>query len=211
MTMQKNRKGWTAVFSAVFAAGLLSQRDLQASVKVGEPAPEFTATDSNGKARSLSEFKGRTVVLEWYNRDCPFVKKHYGSGNMPKIQKEYGSKGVAWLTVLSSAKGKQGHMNGKTVNKVLQKAGATPAAVLLDPKGDVGRLYGAKTTPHMYVIDAAGMLRYNGAIDDNPSSDPADIPASKNYVAAALDSVLAGQDVASPATNPYGCSVKYAN
>jgi len=179
------------------------------AAKVGEPAPAFTATDSNGKQVSLAQFKGKYVVLEWHNQGCPFVVKHYGSGNLPKLQKEWTAKGVVWLAIISSAPGKQGFVDGKGANQDMQAHSAAPTATLLDPKGEVGRLYGAKTTPHMFIISPQGQLIYNGAIDDKSSADPADIPGARNYVAQALTEAMSGRPVSQPTTPPYGCSVKY--
>ncbi|HRI51633.1 MAG TPA: thioredoxin family protein [Pseudomonadota bacterium] len=179
------------------------------AVKVGEPAPAFTATDSNGKQVSLAQFKGKYVVLEWHNQGCPYVVKHYRSGNLPKLQKEWTAKQVVWLAIISSAPGKQGFVDGKGANQDMQQHSAAPTATLLDPKGEVGQLYGAKTTPHMFIINPQGQLIYNGAIDDKSSSDPADIPGAKNYVAQALTEALAGKPVSQSTTTPYGCSVKY--
>ena len=177
---------------------------------VGELAPPFTATDADGKARTLADFTGKIVVLEWNNPECPFVKKHYGSGNMQKLQKELTAKeGVVWLSVLSSAPGKQGHMDGATAKKMIADKAAAPSAYLLDPDGKVGRLYGAKTTPHMYVIDAAGTLVYAGGIDDKATASAADIPGARNHVRAAVEELLAGKPVSVPSSQPYGCSVKY--
>lgn len=178
------------------------------AAKVGEAAPAFTATDSNGKQVALSQFKGKYVVLEWHNQDCPFVVKHYG-GNMQKLQKEWTQKPVVWLAIISSAPGKQGHVDGAGANQDMQKHGAAPTATLLDPKGEIGRLYGAKTTPHMFVIDPAGQLIYNGAIDDKPTANAADLAGAKNYVSQALTEAMAGKPVSQPTTTPYGCSVKY--
>ncbi|HNN95149.1 MAG TPA: thioredoxin family protein [Pseudomonadota bacterium] len=179
------------------------------AAKVGEAAPAFTATDSGGQAVSLAQYKGKFVVLEWHNHDCPYVKKHYGSGNLPKLQKEWTKKGVVWLAIVSSAPGKQGHVDGAAANANMKTAGAAPTATLLDPKGELGRLYGAKTTPHMFVISPQGTLIYAGAIDDKPTPDPGDIAAAKNYVAQALTEAMAGKPVTMPSTPPYGCSVKY--
>ena len=179
------------------------------AARVGEPAPDFTATDSNGKTHRLSEYKGKFVVLEWHNQGCPYTRKHYQSGNMQRLQKEWTSKGVIWLTVISSAPGTQGFVTAAAENDYVKKMNAVPTAVLLDPTGQVGHLYAAKTTPHMYIIDPGGTLLYNGAIDDHPTADPSDIPASKNYVTAALTEALAGKKISEPATRPYGCSVKY--
>jgi peroxiredoxin len=179
------------------------------AAKVGEAAPDFTGTDSNGQSRKLSEYRGKYVVLEWHNQGCPYTKKHYESGNMQKLQKDWTGKGVVWLTVISSAPGKQGYVTASEENDYVRKINASPTAVLLDPKGDIGRLYGAKTTPHMYIIDPEGRLIYNGAIDDRPTSDASDIPGSKNYVSTALEEATSGKPVSTPATTPYGCTVKY--
>ena len=180
-----------------------------AAATVGQPAPAFTLTDTQGTSHSLADFAGKTVVLEWFNHECPFVKKHYGAGNMQKQQNAATGKGVVWLVVNSSAPGKQGHVNAEQANAVLGEWKATPTAFLLDHDGTVGKAYGAKTTPHMFVIDGAGVLRYNGAIDSNPSADPADIPGATQFVDAALGDLAANRAVARGTTQPYGCSVKY--
>jgi hypothetical protein len=179
------------------------------AVKIGEPAPGFTGVDSTGKQQSLSAYKGKFVVLEWHNQGCPYTKKHYESGNMQRLQKEWTSKGVVWLTVISSAPGTQGFVTPTQENEYLQKMNATPTAVIMDPGGSLGHLYAAKTTPHMFIIDPSGTLIYNGAIDDHPSSDQADIAGSKNYVSTALQEAMNGKPVTDAATRPYGCSVKY--
>jgi peroxiredoxin len=193
-----------AVFAAVVAA------PAAAAAVVGQPAPAFTLTDSHGKPHSLADFKGKVVVLEWWNFECPFVGKHYGSGNMQKLQKEWTAKGVVWLTVSSSAPGKQGHVDGAKANALMKEKGGASTAVLLDHDGKVGKAYGAKTTPHMFVIDTKGALVYAGGIDDKPSTDQADIVAAKNYVAAAIAEVTAGKPVTTATSQPYGCGVKYA-
>lgn len=180
-----------------------------AAAVVGQPAPAFTLTDTNGKQHSLADFKGKYVVLEWVNHECPFVKKHYGSGNMQSLQKKYVDQGVVWLSINSSAPGKQGNYPPEKWNEITTEVKAVPTAVLLDPDGTVGRAYGAKTTPHMYIIDPEGTLIYAGGIDDKPSTDPDDIPKAKNYVDLALTEALSGQPVAIASTTPYGCSVKY--
>jgi hypothetical protein len=182
-----------------------------AAAKVGEPAPAFTLTDSTGKPRSLAEFAGKTVVLEWTNHECPFVRKHYGAENMQGQQRKATADGVVWLSVNSSAPGNQGHVDGAGAEAIRAKAGASQTAYLLDPQGSVGRAYGAMTTPHMYVIDPAGVLRYAGAIDSIASADTADIAQATQYVPQALAQLAAGQPVSAPVTRPYGCSVKYAN
>jgi hypothetical protein len=179
------------------------------AVKVGEPAPDFTSLDSNNKNHRLSDYKGKYVVLEWHNQGCPYTKKHYESGNMQHLQKEWTAKGVIWLTVISSAPGTQGFVTPSQENDYLKQIGAAPTAVLMDPGGSLGHLYAAKTTPHMYIVDPGGTLIYQGAIDDHPTSDPGDIKSSKNYVAAALGEAMSGKPVTDSATRPYGCSVKY--
>jgi peroxiredoxin len=176
---------------------------------VGEPAPAFTLTDTNGRTRSLHALEGSTVVLEWWNYECPFVGKHYGSGNMQRLQKEWTAKGVVWLTISSSAPGKQGYVDAAKANAWMKDKGAAPTAVLLDHDGKVGRAYGAKTTPHMFVIDPKGTVVYAGGIDDKPSTDQADIATAKNFVSAALAEVTAGRPVTMAVSQPYGCSVKY--
>ena len=179
------------------------------AVKVGDPAPDFTATDSNDKTHHLAKYKGKYVVLEWHNQGCPYTRKHYESGNMQRLQREWTSKGVVWFTVISSAPGTQGYVDAREENEYVKKMNANPTAVLLDPDGSLGHLYAAKTTPHMYVIDPNGVLIYNGAIDDHPTPDQRDIPNSRNYVSAALQEAMSGKRVSDSTTRPYGCSVKY--
>ena len=191
------------------ACALLALMASAFAVKVGDPAPGFTAVDSNGKQQRLSDYKGKFVVLEWHNQGCPYTKKHYESGNMQKLQKEWTAKGVVWLTVISSAPGTQGFVTPSQENDYLKTMSAAPTAVLMDPGGSLGRLYAAKTTPHMFIVDPGGTLIYNGAIDDHPTSDQRDIAKSKNYVSAALEQALGGKPVTEAATRPYGCSVKY--
>lgn len=179
------------------------------AVRVGNAAPDFTGTDSNGKTQKLSEYHGKYVVLEWTNNGCPYTQKHYESGNMQALQKEWTAKGVVWFTVLSSAPGEQGYMTASQENAYVGKEHAAPTAVLLDPTGAIGHAYEAKTTPHMFVIDPSGKLIYAGAIDDHATTDPEDIKSSKNYVSDALSESMAGKPVATAYTRPYGCSVKY--
>lgn len=181
----------------------------RAAAVVGKPAPPFQLTDVNGERVRLDSFKGKYVVLEWVNFQCPFVGKHYGGRNMQSLQKVYTQKGVVWLTICSSAPGKQGHVSGAEAKAELAEQGAAPTRFLLDPKGVVGKAYGAKTTPHMFVIDPKGRLVYNGAIDDRPTARREDLRGAKNYLAAALDASMAGRKVEVAATQPYGCSVKY--
>lgn len=177
---------------------------------VGDKAPDFTLADASGKKHTLSEFAGKFVVLEWVNFDCPFVKKHYGSGNMQRLQAMYGKKDVVWLSICSSAPGQQGYMKGEQLTASVKEHKSNAAAYLIDPEGYVGRMYNAKTTPNMYVVDPEGVLIYAGAIDDKPSVDPKDIAESTNYVSSALDMAMSGKKVQTAATQPYGCSVKYA-
>jgi len=180
-------------------------------VQVGQNAPDFTLKDTNGKTQTLSSYKGKYVVLEWYQPDCPFVRKHYGSGNMQKLQKEYTAKGVVWLSIDSSAPGEEGNYDASKLNAFATRDGATRTALMIDSDGKVGHLYGAKTTPDMYVIDPNGKLIYQGAIDNKRSTDQADVNRATNYVKAALDAAFAGKSVVTTATAPYGCSVKYAS
>ncbi len=181
------------------------------AVKVGEPAPDFQATDSNGQMHKLSSEHGKFVVLEWHNNGCPYTRKHYESGNMQRLQKDWTSKGVVWFTVISSAPGQQGYVTGQQENEYLKQMNASPTAALLDPQGEVGRLYSAKTTPHMFIINPAGVLIYDGAIDDKATTEQADIAGAKNYVSQALEETAAGKPVGMPTSRPYGCSVKYAH
>jgi peroxiredoxin len=181
-----------------------------AEVKVGQPAPDFKATDSYGKTVQLSELRGKTVVLEWTNNGCPYVKKHYNSGNMQALQKKYTSDGVVWLTVASSPQGEQGYVTPEQANNDTRTRNAAPSAVLMDSKSNISRLYGAQVTPHMFIIDAKGTVAYAGAIDSIRSTDPDDVPKATNYVAQALEELKAGKPVTTAATRAYGCFVKYA-
>jgi len=191
-----------ALFAALVPAA-------HAQPAIGKPAPEFTLKDTAGKEHSLSDFKGKTVVLEWVNHGCPFVKKHYGPGNMQKLQKAATDKGVVWLSICSSAPGKQGHMDAAAAAAKSKEVNANATAYLLDEDGTVGKAYNARTTPEMFVINPEGALVYMGAIDDKASVDPADIDSAVNHVTAALEEALAGKPVTVPTTKPYGCSVKY--
>lgn len=199
-------------FALPLALALLLVPSLgHAAPEVGKPAPDFTGTDSKGVQHKLSDFKGKTVVLEWNNPECPYVVKHYGSKNMQALQKEATGDGVVWLTVNSSAKDKQGNMTGEQADKYVAEQGASPTAYILDPTGEIGKLYDAKTTPNMFVVDATGTLAYSGAIDDNDSVKPDVIEGSKNYVREAITALKAGKAVEVATTKPYGCGVKYAN
>jgi peroxiredoxin len=180
------------------------------AVKVGDSAPDFTGTDSHGQTHKLSDYRGKFVVLEWHNNGCPFTKKHYESGNMQNLQKQWTGKGVVWFTVISSAPDTQGYVTADQENAYMERMHAAPTAAILDPNGQIGHLYGAKTTPHMFIINPQGQLIYNGAIDDRPTPEQADISGAKNYVSEALQEAMGGQAVAVASTRPYGCSVKYA-
>lgn len=194
----------------LFAAlSLLLASPWAGAAQVGTPAPDFHGSDSNGKNHSLDEYRGKYVVLEWHNHDCPYTIKHYQSGNMQSLQKQWTAKGVVWLTVISSAPGEQGYVDAAQENAYMKKVSAQPTAAILDPKGDIGHLYGAKTTPNMFVIDPGGKLIYEGAIDDHPTTEVSDVPSSKNYVSQALTEAMSGQAVQTPVTRPYGCAVKY--
>jgi peroxiredoxin len=179
------------------------------AVQIGQPAPEFTATDSKGAPVSLSQYRGKVVVLEWTNADCPYTHKHYASGNMQSLQSLAQKNGVVWLSVISSSPGKQGYVNGPGADQLTVSRGASPTAVLLDPSGTLGRLYGAKTTPHMFVIDKNGALQYMGGIDSLATADAGDIPNAEPYLKEAMLAVTEGHPVAHAVTRPYGCSVKY--
>lgn len=177
--------------------------------EVGRPAPPFVLTSVKGDTFALTDYRGSYVVLEWTNYDCPFVRKFYGSGTMQKLQKELTEKGVVWLSICSSAPGKQGNLTKEEWTRRIAEWDVKAKAVLLDPSGEIGRAYGAMTTPHMFVINPEGVLIYAGAIDDKPSTDPNDIPLARNYVKAALEAAWAGKPVETPTTKSYGCSVKY--
>jgi hypothetical protein len=195
--------------SAVAGLAILIGCSVAQAARVGEPGPDFAATDTNGKVHKLSEYRGQFVVLEWTNRGCPYTQKHYNSGNMQRLQREWTGKGVIWLTIISSAPGTQGYVTAPEENAYLKEVNAAPTAVLLDPTGAVGQLYDAKTTPHMFIINSQGTLIYNGAIDDRPTTDLADVNGAKNYVSVSLEEATSGKPVTDATTRPYGCSVKY--
>jgi peroxiredoxin len=196
---------------AAAVASVVVAGSAHAAPVIGQPAPAFQAADASGKIRSLAEFKGKTVVLEWTNNGCPYVQKHYNSGAMQALQQQATEDGAVWLTIISSAPGMQGHLTPAAAKAWKAKEKAHATAVLLDPDGKAGRAYDAKTTPHMFVVDKAGTLVYMGGIDDRPSPNPESLKGAKNYVAAALADIKAGRQVAQAATRPYGCSVKYAS
>lgn len=198
----------TILVLTILISSLMSGSLSFADATTGKPAPAFDIKDSTGKAHKLSDYAGKWVVMEWFNKDCPYVKKHYGSKNMQALQKTYTGKGVTWLTVNSSAKGKQGYTEPSEAVKVAKDNNSAATAVLLDTDGVVSKSYGAKTTPHMFVIDPKGMVVYEGAIDDNDSSEASVIPKSKNFVAAALDQGMSGKKIEVASKKPYGCGVK---
>lgn len=192
------------MFALLLGTSLFSQQ-----AKLNESAPNFKLKDSNGKEYSLSDFKGKIVVLEWINYECPFVKKHYNSKNMQSLQERYTSKGVIWLAICSSAPGKQGNFSSEEINNRSKDHNAKFTAYLIDEDGKVGKMYGAKTTPHMFIVDKDGKLVYAGGIDDKATTDVEDVKTAKNYISAALDELLNGKQVSIQSSVPYGCSVKY--
>jgi hypothetical protein len=202
--------GAAGVAALAGAGAYILAQPAAASIETGAPAPAFSAQDAHGQTRTLAEFAGRTLVLEWTNHGCPYVRKHYDSRNMQTLQQEATEAGVVWLQVISSAPGEQGHLDGPGALARVGMEGAHPTATLLDPSGALGHLYGARNTPHMFIIDGAGRLAYQGAIDDRPSARPATLEGATNYVRAALADLAAGRPVALAQTTPYGCGVKYA-
>lgn len=200
---------WIGISVCLVLMFMTGMRPLRAAVAPGQAAPDFNLPASDKKTYHLAEFKGKFVVLEWFNQSCPFVRKHYDSGNMQKLQDVYLKKGVTWFSMSSSAPGKEGYMTPEDAIQERVKDKVRSTATLLDTLGVVGRAYGAKTTPHMFVINPQGVVIYAGAIDDHASTEANDIPLSKNYVALALDQAIAGKPVKTPETPPYGCSVKY--
>ncbi len=197
----------TRLLAAAAAALALSSPAI--AINPGQPAPDFTLPDTAGKPVKLSDFRGRWVVLEWVNPECPYVRKHYDSANMPGLQKEFAAKNVAWLAINSTRNGHAEYYPPQRMEAWMKKSGAAPTATLIDGDSKVGRLYAARTTPQMWVVDPKGVVAYTGAIDDKRSTDPADVKTSKNYVRAALGEALAGKAVSTSSSSPYGCSVKY--
>ena len=177
--------------------------------EVGKTAPGFTVADTNGKTHSLDQYRGKWVVLEWLNHDCPYVRKHYGGGAMQALQKKYADQGVVWLSIVSSAPGKQGHFPNERANELTKEKNAAPHAVLVDAPGTIGRAYHARTTPHMFVINPEGTLVYMGGIDDKPTTKAADLKTARPHVDIALQEAMAGKPVSVTTSQPYGCSVKY--
>ncbi len=182
----------------------------ESAAHVGQPAPAFQAVDADGRTRSLSEFAGKTVILEWTNHECPYVRKHYNSATMQNLQKDMAKDGIVWLSVISSPPGEQGYVEGPKARELTVQRDAAPAGILLDPNSKVARAYGAQTTPHMYIIDPKGTLAYMGAIDDKPSASPSSLNGAKSYVRQAVAEMKAGKPVSEASTKSYGCAVKYA-
>lgn len=209
MLMKPSPAGYAVAFALTCCLALPNTG--QAAPEIGKPAPEFTGTDTHGNAVKLSALKGKTVILEWTNHGCPYVGKHYRTGNMQALQKETTDEGVVWLSVISSAPGRQGHVSGAEADELTSSRGAAPSAVLLDPEGTIGKMYEARATPHMFIIKPDGTLAYKGAIDDKPSARDSDVPVAQNYVRTALAQIKAGKPVEPSATRAYGCSVKYGS
>lgn len=203
----KNKLGF--ISTLVGALALTFALNVSSKVKVDAPAPEFTLTNSMGETVSLADFKGKHVVLEWTNHQCPYVVKHYDSDNMQTLQRKYTAKDIVWLSIISSAEGKQGYVTADEANALTSSRSATPSHVLFDPSGDIGKMYSAKTTPHMYIIDPDGQLKYAGGIDSIKSANQADIPKAENFVDVGLTALLAGGEIDKKLTPPYGCSIKY--
>jgi peroxiredoxin len=201
----------TTLVSSLLLLGAAPVASAQSQAAVGESAPSFTLPDTDGETHSLADFEGKYVVLEWLNFECPFVGKHYGSGNMQQLQETYTDKGVVWLSIVSSAEGRQGYYPPEEMKAQKQAHNGNMNAILMDPSGKVGKMYGAKVTPHMYVINPEGELIYKGGIDDKPTTDEADIDGAKNYVRNALNQAMNGEAVSPKTAQPYGCTVKYAS
>src|SRR6185295_9502835 len=209
------RRGLLVLFGGAslltLAAASSRAADTNPQARLGAQAPSFTLSDSNGNSVSLADFKGKTVVLEWTNHECPYVRKHYGGNNMQELQKKWTAQGVVWLTLISSHPGTEGYVSAQEANKLTAERGAAPSDVLFDPKGDVGRAYGAQVTPHMYVIKGDGTLVYMGGIDDKPTTRLDDLKTAKNFVDAALSEVAQGKPVSVTTSRPYGCTIKYSS
>ncbi|HBC08624.1 MAG TPA: thioredoxin family protein [Rhodospirillaceae bacterium] len=210
-TLTRRRFAALSALSVLAVAAFAAPSPAMAEPTVGSPAPAFTGVDTKGQKVNLADYRGKTVILEWTNHDCPFVVKHYSSGNMQMTQKKATEDGVVWLSVISSAPGEQGNVSGPQADALTQSRNAGPSAVLLDPSGEIGRKYAARTTPHMFIIDPKGTLAYHGAIDSIKSTDVTDIPKAQNYVLNALAQMKAGEPVKPQGTRPYGCSVKYGS
>jgi peroxiredoxin len=215
LTMSIVVRGWVSTVGLFGAAAIIAlsagAQPATAQARLGAPAPAFTLTDSNGQNRSLADFKGKTVVLEWTNHECPYVGKHYRGNNMQALQKKWTAQGVVWLSMISSAPGREGHASPQQANKLTVDRGAAPTAVLFDPTGKIGHAYGARATPHMYVIDGGGVLVYIGGIDDQPTARLEDLKIARNFVDLALSEIAQGKPVSATNSRAYGCSIKYAS
>jgi hypothetical protein len=200
----------TAIGGGGLLAGLFTGSAQAAPLTTGKPAPAFSGNTIDGKTVSLADFKGKPVILEWTNHGCPFVRKHYDTANMQSLQKEMVGRGAVWITIISSAAGEQGHVSPAEAKQRYAAEDWGASAVILDPKGEIGRAYDAKVTPHMFIIGADGTLLYEGGIDDKPTAKPEDVTSATNYVRAAMEDILAGRPVRTASSRPYGCSVKYS-
>jgi hypothetical protein len=203
------RRQTLVALAATAAASAAARTPAEAAVQTGRPAPAFSVADTRGVQHALAGYRGRTVILEWTNHECPYTVKHYATGNMQALQAQATGSGVIWLTVVSSRPGSQGHVEAAQADRLTASRNAKPTGVVLDPGGQLGRLYDARTTPHMFIIDGAGVLVYMGAIDDRPTASPASVKGARNYVREALEAMAAGRPIARASTRPYGCSVKY--
>jgi peroxiredoxin len=201
----------TLIRLGVLTAGLLAAGVVAAQAMVGQPAPGFTSTDTEGKPVKLADYKGKHVVLEWVNPGCPYVQKHYNSGNMPATQKDATARGAVWLSINTTAKDAGDYMAPAELQGWMKSKHGVPTATLMDSDAKVGRAYGARTTPHMYIVDPQGKLVYAGAIDSKPTANPADVKTATNYVSQALGEALAGKPISRATTQSYGCSVKYSS
>jgi len=211
MALTKFLSSARTTLAAAGIALLIGAAPALASPSIGAPAPDFTGLDTKGNAVKLSDFKGKTVILEWTNHGCPYVKKHYHTDNMQKLQKQAEADGIVWLTIISSAPGLQGYVKGLEADELTESRKAAPAAVVLDPEGTIGRMYGAQVTPHMYIITKDGTLAYKGAIDDKPTAREEDVRTAINFVTKALKQIDEGKPVDPAVTRAYGCSIKYAS
>ena len=209
--MRKMKHIMSAKVLLLMVGLLFAAMEARANPQIGQQAPEFSGKSSNGKILNLSDFKGKIVVLEWTNHLCPYVGKHYSSGNMQALQVEATGKNIVWLSIISSAPGRQGHVSAEMANKLSVDRKAVPSGIILDTSGEIGKLYKATATPNMFIIDESGKLIYKGAIDNRPSANPGDIAGAENYVRSALTALEQGQPIKKAVTRPYGCSVKYGS
>ncbi|MCG2588176.1 thioredoxin family protein [Rhodohalobacter sulfatireducens] len=202
---------FSLIFAATMVVNLTGESDdkTKTDATVGDQAPSFEVMGADGAIYNLSDFEGQYVILEWLNHGCPYIQKHYNGNNMQQLQEKYTDQGVVWLSVISSAPGTQGYMEAEEARQSIEEQGASPTTILLDPEGEMGRAYDARVTPHMFIIDPSGTVRYNGAIDDKPTPAASSLETAHNYIDAAMNSLLNGEEVETKSTTPYGCSVKY--